>query len=130
MLSNPLLLLLLAVFNLQLPLLSGQLRTTKSVGPEKSIAHVPGDIMLGGLFPMHEHNISRREQPCGAIKEEKGIQVGHKLISSRTGLFSYNGDGCWRVVIREPAFSTELLQGDSVKYEERESEVRRIGSST
>lgn len=44
---------------------------------EKLVGHVQGDIILGGLFPMHEHNISRREQPCGAIKEEKGIQVRH-----------------------------------------------------
>ena len=42
----------------------------------KLVAQVPGDVVLGGLFPMHEHNISRRDQPCGAIKEEKGIQVG------------------------------------------------------
>ena len=36
---------------------------------------VDGDIILGGLFPMHERNISRPERPCGEIKEEKGIQV-------------------------------------------------------
>ena len=36
---------------------------------------VGGDVVLGGLFPMHEQNLSRREMPCGAIKEEKGIQV-------------------------------------------------------
>ncbi len=43
--------------------------------PEKLSAVVPGDVMLGGLFPMHEYNLSRKEMPCGAIKEEKGIQV-------------------------------------------------------
>jgi hypothetical protein len=43
---------------------------------EKMAVHVPGDIVLGGLFPMHENNISRRDTPCGTIKEEKGIQVG------------------------------------------------------
>jgi len=36
--------------------------------------------ILGGLFPMHEHNASRMEQPCGAIKEEKGIQVSLILV--------------------------------------------------
>ena len=33
-----------------------------------------GDIILGGIFPMHEILSSNREYPCGAIKEEKGIQ--------------------------------------------------------
>ena len=57
------------------PLSDGR-RQAKSVSKEKLMGFVPGDILLGGLFPMHEHNISRREMPCGAIKEEKGIQVG------------------------------------------------------
>ena len=42
---------------------------------KRRIAQMNGDLILGGLFPMHEHNASRMEQPCGAIKEEKGIQV-------------------------------------------------------
>lgn len=33
-----------------------------------------GDIILGGIFPMHEHNINNPEYPCGNVKEEKGIQ--------------------------------------------------------
>jgi hypothetical protein len=33
-----------------------------------------GDIILGGIFPMHEILSSNRDYPCGAIKEEKGIQ--------------------------------------------------------
>ncbi|XP_031617628.1 metabotropic glutamate receptor 8-like, partial [Contarinia nasturtii] len=33
-----------------------------------------GDIILGGIFPMHEHNINNPEYPCGMVKEEKGIQ--------------------------------------------------------
>lgn len=33
-----------------------------------------GDIILGGIFPMHEHNINNPEYPCGDVKEEKGIQ--------------------------------------------------------
>lgn len=33
-----------------------------------------GHIVLGGIFPMHEHNIQQAEYPCGLIKEEKGIQ--------------------------------------------------------
>jgi len=42
---------------------------------------VAGDVILGGLFPMHEYNLSRREFPCGAVKEEKGIQVSQKYPS-------------------------------------------------
>ena len=57
-------------------------RTAKSVTKEKLMAYVPGDVILGGLFPMHENNISRREQPCGAIKEEKGIQVREGMMTS------------------------------------------------
>lgn len=33
-----------------------------------------GDIVLGGIFPMHEQNINNPEYPCGMVKEEKGIQ--------------------------------------------------------
>lgn len=38
------------------------------------LIRIPGDIVLGGIFPMHEHQSSNRDYPCGAIKEEKGIQ--------------------------------------------------------
>ena len=38
------------------------------------LIRIPGEIVLGGIFPMHEHNSADREYPCGAIKEEKGIQ--------------------------------------------------------
>lgn len=33
-----------------------------------------GDVVLGGIFPMHEHNNNNPEYPCGDVKEEKGIQ--------------------------------------------------------
>jgi Receptor family ligand binding region len=38
------------------------------------LIRIPGDIILGGIFPMHEQLSSNRDYPCGAIKEEKGIQ--------------------------------------------------------
>jgi Receptor family ligand binding region len=38
------------------------------------LIRIPGEMVLGGIFPMHEHNSTNREYPCGAIKEEKGIQ--------------------------------------------------------
>lgn len=38
------------------------------------LIRIPGDIILGGIFPMHEHTSANRDYPCGAIKEEKGIQ--------------------------------------------------------
>nr|XP_045587885.1 uncharacterized protein LOC123749808 [Procambarus clarkii] len=32
---------------------------------------IPGDVIFGGMFPMHERGVN---EPCGSIKEEKGIQ--------------------------------------------------------
>lgn len=72
---------------------SAQLTFTLQPQRENEYAHhlirIPGDIVFGGLFPMHEHLVltdhaatdaasasagSDMEFPCGAIKEEKGIQ--------------------------------------------------------
>ena len=58
--------------------------------PEKLSAVVPGDVMLGGLFPMHEYNLSRKEMPCGAIKEEKGIQVSGREKQLLSFCFAHN----------------------------------------
>lgn len=33
-----------------------------------------GDIVLGGIFPMHEQINTNNEYPCGDIKKEKGVQ--------------------------------------------------------
>lgn len=33
-----------------------------------------GDIILGGIFPMHEQVSGNPDYPCGAVKEEKGVQ--------------------------------------------------------
>ncbi|CAD7094167.1 unnamed protein product [Hermetia illucens] len=40
------------------------------------IIRITGDIILGGIFPMHEHSLdgARPDYPCGAVKEEKGVQ--------------------------------------------------------
>lgn len=38
------------------------------------LIRIAGDIILGGIFPMHEHISENRDYPCGQIKEEKGIQ--------------------------------------------------------
>lgn len=40
---------------------------------ERKLIRINGDIILGGIFPMHEQ-ISGMDQPCGAVKEEKGVQ--------------------------------------------------------
>jgi len=40
----------------------------------RRVLHLPGDLLLGGLFPMHEQYVEDKEYPCGEIKEEKGIQ--------------------------------------------------------
>ncbi|GAB6033505.1 hypothetical protein CHUAL_013384 [Chamberlinius hualienensis] len=39
---------------------------------------VEGDIILGGLFPMHEAGTP--PIPCGTIKEEKGIQRAEAML--------------------------------------------------
>lgn len=48
--------------------------SSSSYSNNGKLIRIPGDIVLGGIFPMHEHQSSNREYPCGAIKEEKGIQ--------------------------------------------------------
>lgn len=52
---------------------SGIGRKAKKAGPnlDKAII-IPGDVILGGLFPMHE--VGTGGEMCGAIKAEKGIQ--------------------------------------------------------
>ena len=48
---------------------------TQSIdGAEARLIRTRGDIVLGGIFPMHEHDNNNPEYPCGAVKEEKGIQ--------------------------------------------------------
>lgn len=48
-----------------------------------------GDIILGGIFPMHEHNPEDPDYPCGAVKEEKGIQ---RLEAMLFAIDSINND--------------------------------------
>ncbi|XP_052132964.1 metabotropic glutamate receptor 4-like [Frankliniella occidentalis] len=38
----------------------------------KKLIRIDGDIILGGIFPMHEHE--HKTGGCGAVKEEKGVQ--------------------------------------------------------
>uniref|UniRef100_A0A336L9Y4 CSON005755 protein n=1 Tax=Culicoides sonorensis TaxID=179676 RepID=A0A336L9Y4_CULSO len=48
-----------------------------------------GDIILGGIFPMHEHNPDNPDYPCGKVKEEKGIQ---RLEAMLFAIDSINND--------------------------------------
>lgn len=41
---------------------------------ERKLLRISGDIVLGGIFPMHEQVSGQRDSPCGAVKEEKGMQ--------------------------------------------------------
>lgn len=56
------------------------LSTDGSLHHQQQLLRIPGDVVFGGLFPMHEHLVptpgsgGSAEFPCGAIKEEKGIQ--------------------------------------------------------
>lgn len=40
----------------------------------KKLMRTRGDIVLGGIFPMHEQINTNNEYPCGDIKKEKGVQ--------------------------------------------------------
>lgn len=42
--------------------------------PERKLIRLRGDVILGGIFPMHEQVSGRTDMPCGAVKEEKGMQ--------------------------------------------------------
>ncbi|XP_070164040.1 metabotropic glutamate receptor 8 isoform X2 [Polyergus mexicanus] len=50
--------------------------STKNRGEDGSkLIRISGDIILGGIFPMHEQiSSSIGASPCGAVKEEKGMQ--------------------------------------------------------
>ena len=49
-------------------------KTEKERKQEKDkMIKIEGDVVFGGMFPMHERGVSKAE-PCGQIKEEKGIQ--------------------------------------------------------
>lgn len=50
------------------------INTVDNYSMNGKIIRTPGEFVLGGIFPMHEHRSSNRDYPCGAIKEEKGIQ--------------------------------------------------------
>lgn len=41
---------------------------------DRKLLRISGDIVLGGIFPMHEQISGRHNSPCGAVKEEKGMQ--------------------------------------------------------
>lgn len=48
---------------------------TASEVDETRLLRMRGDIILGGIFPMHEHRgAGHHSLPCGAVKEEKGVQ--------------------------------------------------------
>ncbi|EGI66062.1 Metabotropic glutamate receptor 7 [Acromyrmex echinatior] len=57
-------------------LITSECYNAKKRGEDGSkLIRIDGDIILGGIFPMHEQVASSIGQsPCGAVKEEKGIQ--------------------------------------------------------
>lgn len=65
--------------------------TTTAVFVEKDarLMRTRGDIILGGIFPMHEHNPDNPDYPCGKVKEEKGIQ---RLEAMLFAIDSINND--------------------------------------
>lgn len=65
--------------------------STSAVFVEKDarLMRTRGDIILGGIFPMHEHNPDNPDYPCGKVKEEKGIQ---RLEAMLFAIDSINND--------------------------------------
>lgn len=59
---------------LQLQLVAILFGSQAQLEPERKILRIDGDIILGGIFPMHEQISGRSDAPCGAVKEEKGAQ--------------------------------------------------------
>ena len=53
---------------------SAVVTTSNETSPVYRMIQTSGDIVFGGLFPMHEHQAATADYPCGAVKEEKGIQ--------------------------------------------------------
>lgn len=55
-------------------LIAGTTARTPFTEKDSRLIRIKGDVILGGIFPMHEHRQDIPEYPCGAVKEEKGIQ--------------------------------------------------------
>ncbi|KAL6267343.1 hypothetical protein P5V15_000418, partial [Pogonomyrmex californicus] len=54
-------------------LITSECYNIKNTGEDGSkLIRIGGDIILGGIFPMHEQVAG--QLPCGAVKEEKGMQ--------------------------------------------------------
>ncbi|KAK3770977.1 hypothetical protein RRG08_029067 [Elysia crispata] len=58
------------------PSTTGQLLDSKAeaTSPSEPKIATEGDVVFGGLFPMHEQGVAGTGQTCGRIKREKGIQ--------------------------------------------------------
>ncbi|XP_065350296.1 metabotropic glutamate receptor 3-like isoform X1 [Cloeon dipterum] len=48
--------------------------SASDAGNDTRLLRMNGDIILGGIFPMHEHRGAGHQSLCGAVKEEKGVQ--------------------------------------------------------
>lgn len=48
--------------------------TICDVDNDRKLLRIAGDVVLGGIFPMHEQVSGKQDSPCGAVKEEKGMQ--------------------------------------------------------
>lgn len=48
--------------------------TCRTEVDERKFVRIKGDIIFGGIFPMHEQISGNYDVPCGAVKEEKGMQ--------------------------------------------------------
>ena len=44
-----------------------------NTGAATGVVSIPGDFVLGGLFPVHKRSVT--SAPCGDIQAQRGIQV-------------------------------------------------------
>ncbi|KAF4533388.1 hypothetical protein B566_EDAN003679 [Ephemera danica] len=54
--------------------ISGATTRITATDDSSKLIRIHGDIILGGIFPMHEQVSGNHLEPCGAVKEEKGVQ--------------------------------------------------------
>ena len=47
-----------------------------NTGSATGVVSIPGDFVLGGLFPVHKRSVT--SAPCGDIQAQRGIQVGSR----------------------------------------------------
>uniref|UniRef100_A0A672GXL4 Metabotropic glutamate receptor 1 n=1 Tax=Salarias fasciatus TaxID=181472 RepID=A0A672GXL4_SALFA len=108
-----------------------------SITPERVLAHIPGDIIIGALFSVHHQPPADKvhERKCGAVREQYGIQrveaMMHTLdrinadptILPNITLGCEIRDSCWHSAVALEQ-SIEFIRDTLVSSDEEESQGR------